>query len=96
MFRCFALMIMFAAPAAAQDKAALCATSGEIVDAAVTARTAGASERAARMSVTKGLPADKANFKPAVEPIVEWVYTLDQAQLGDGVSKSYVTACLAQ
>ncbi|MEO3415705.1 DNA primase [Roseovarius sp. CAU 1744] len=90
------LAIPIALPASAQDKETLCATSGEIVDAAVAERLGGADEQSASGNVIESLPDDKANFKPAVEPLVEWVYTLEKEQLTDEVAKSYVLACLSQ
>lgn len=100
MYRFTALIALLALPLAtpliAQDKEMLCATSGEIVDAAVAERLGGADEQSASKNVAEALPDDKANFKPAVEHLVEWVYTLDKEQLTDEAGKSYVLACLSQ
>ena len=93
----FALVIPFclmALPAVAQDKQTLCTTSAEIVDTAVTARADGAKERAVIRDITGTLDGDKAVFKPAVEPIVNWVYTLPEDQLTDEVATVYKDTCL--
>lgn len=96
MIRITAMLCLLATPLAAQDKEMLCATSGEIVDLAVAERVGGADEGTAVKSVSAALPDDKAKFKPAVEPLVQWVYTLEAGQLTDDVAKSYIDACLAQ
>lgn len=100
MFRftfCIACLVMpLAVPAAAQDNTALCSTSGEIVDAAVTARADGTDSTKTTRAIAKTLTGDKKPFKAAVRLIVDWVYTLDEAQLNKEVAASYVEACLAQ
>ncbi len=96
MLRTTALIALLASPAVAQDKEELCTTSGEIVDAAVAERLGGADEQSAADNVADALPDDKANFKPAVEPLVEWIYTLEKEQLTEEAAKSYVLACLSQ
>ena len=96
MIRITAILCLLATPLAAQDKETLCATSGEIVDLAVAERVGGADEGTAVKSVSAALPDDKAKFKPAVGPIVQWVYTLEADKLTDEVARSYVAACLAQ
>ena len=35
-------------------------------------------------------------YAPAVQPLVDWVYSLDEAQLAEDVAGSYVTQCEAQ
>lgn len=100
MFRLTALIALLATPMATpvigQDKETLCNTSGEIVDAAVAERLGGADEQSATRNVADALPDDKASFKPAVEHLVQWVYTLEKEQLTDEAAKSYVLACLSQ
>ncbi|WP_306113575.1 MULTISPECIES: hypothetical protein [unclassified Roseovarius] len=100
MIRSTALAALFvlpmAAPVFAQDKETLCNTSGEIVDAAVAERLGGADEQSATRNVADALPDEKANFKPAVEHLVQWVYTLEKEQLTEEAAKSYVLACLSQ
>lgn len=96
LIRTTALVALLATSLSAQDKAALCDIQGEIVDAAVAERVGGADAQSATDNVAEALPDDQANFKPAVEPIVQWVYTLEADQLTDEVAASYVTACMAQ
>lgn len=96
MLRFTALLAFMATPLAAQDKDVLCNTSGEIVGTAVAERIGGADETTAIRNVEEALPDDKANFRPAVEPIVQWVYTLEPEELTDEVAASYVAACFAQ
>ena len=90
------LAIPMASPAVAQDKDVLCATSGEIVGAAVTARADGTDSPTAIRAISKTLKGDQKPFRAAVQPIVDWVFTLDEAQLNDEVATSYVAACLSQ
>ena len=96
MFRTTLLIALLATPLAAQDKEMLCTTSAEIVDAAVAERIGGADEETARDNVVEALPDDKANFAPAVQPLVEWVYTLEVEQLTEEVGEAYAEACMAQ
>ena len=93
-FALLLLALMLASPLAAQDKQTLCAVSADIVDAAVTARAGGAGDGAAIRQIADGLNGDKAAFKPAVEPIVNWVYTLPEDQLDGKVAEVYKETCL--
>ncbi|WP_294622836.1 DNA primase [uncultured Roseovarius sp.] len=88
--------LCLAAPVMAQDKESLCATSAEIVDSAVEARQDGMRQKKAIRTIGEGLEGDAAIYKPAVEPIVNWVYTLEEDQLTDEVAATYEEACLAQ
>ena len=84
-------------PLMAQDKTDLCHTTGAITKAAVVARVDGLNAPDTTQSIIQSLPNDKDGFKPAVSPIVDWVYTLPKDQLDDDtVSKAYVAACLGQ
>lgn len=96
MFRTAVLLLLLTTPAFAQDKETLCTTSGEIVDAAVAERVGGADEGSAKRNVEDALPDEKASFRPAVEPLVQWVYTLEKEQLTEEAAKAYVLACLSQ
>lgn len=100
MLRIIALFTLLAAPVAAQDaaqdKEMICNVSGEIVGAGVAERLGGADEATAISAVEDWLTEDKAKFKPAVEPLVQWVYTLEVDQLTDEAATSYVLACLTQ
>ncbi|WP_306152913.1 DNA primase [Roseovarius sp. MMSF_3281] len=88
--------LLLASPLAAQDKASICANSAKIVDSAVAERTSGADQQQAIGTIGDGLEGDAAIYKPAVEPIVNWVYTLEEGQLNEEVGQTYEKACLAQ
>lgn len=88
--------LVMALPMTATAQNPICAPTGEIVAAAVEARKAGQGAEAARAGITEGLEGDKAQFIPAVQPIVDWVYELPQADLEKDVAGSWVTQCEAQ
>ena len=95
-FAALLLALCLAAPVMAQDKESLCATSAGIVDSAVEARQEGMRQKKAIRTIGSGLEGDAAIYKPAVEPIVNWVYDLEEGQLTDEVGATYEKACLAQ
>ena len=88
--------LVFATPLVAQDKESICSTSAGIVDAAVDARSDGMGQEEAKTTIGNGLEGDAAIYKAAVQPIVNWVYGLEEAQLSDEVGATYEKACLAQ
>lgn len=88
--------LFLATPVLAQDKEDICATSAGIVDLAVEARGDGIDQKNAIGTIGDGLEGDAAIYKPAVEPIVNWVYTLDEDLLNDDVGASYEKACMEQ
>lgn len=95
--RRFALIVtLLVLPIAAQAENPICATSGDIVTAAVEARGAGSTSPEAIKAISADYTGDKSRYQPAVQPLVDWVYSLSDEQLGDGVSEAYVAACLAQ
>lgn len=96
MFRFVFPMLFIATPLVAQDKEQLCATSAEIAGLAVVERVAGEESAKTIKAITADLDGDKANYAGAVQPIVEWVYTLPEDQLSDEVATAYAAACLAQ
>jgi len=87
---------LFAAPTLVQANEELCKVSAEIAGAAVVERAAGAEPDAAIKAVTDGLDGPAESYAAAVQPIVEWVYTLPDDQLTDEVATAYELACLAQ
>ena len=89
-------VLVLAFPAFAQDADELCTVSSEIAGAAVVERNAGEPQDTAISAITADLDGVSANYAAAVQPIVEWVYTLPQEQLTDEVAVAYKTACLAQ
>ena len=95
--RRFALIAtLLALPITAQAENPICATSGEIVKAAVEARGAGTASPEAIETISAEYNGDKARYQNAVQPLVDWVYSLSEDQLGDGVAEAYLAACLAQ
>lgn len=93
-------LVLLAMPALAQDpaqdKAELCKVTSGIAGDAVSARGAGATEAATIAAITADLPATGTDYTSAVQPIVEWVYTLPEEQLTDEVQAAYQAACLEQ
>ncbi len=96
MLRTTICLLFLAAPVMAQDKADLCRVSSDIVGAAVIERQNGQAADMAVKAVVASLPEEQSAYEAAVQPIVEWVYTLPQDQLGDEVATSYQAACLEQ
>ncbi|SLN41163.1 hypothetical protein ROG8370_01718 [Roseovarius gaetbuli] len=95
--RRFALIAtLLALPMTAQAENPMCATSGDIVTAAVEARGAGIESPEAIEAISAGYTGDEARYQNAVQPLVDWVYSLSEEQLGDGVAEAYLAACLAQ
>lgn len=90
-----AVALIAATPIAAQDKQDLCENTAMIVDDAVTARADGASAQDAASTVRDTMDTDSA-YTGAVQPIVDWVYTLPEDQLTDAVAVAYKEQCLAQ
>jgi hypothetical protein len=88
--------LLVASPLAAQDQKTVCATSADIVDSAVEARRDGVRQRKAIRTIGNDLAGDAAPYKAAVEPIVNWVYTLEDEQMSQDVAAAYEKACLAQ
>ena len=74
----------------------ICAPTGEIVARAVEARKSGEEAPAAISAISAEMTGDMALYAPAVQPLVDWVYSLEEAQLAEDVAGSYVTQCAAQ
>jgi hypothetical protein len=91
-----AIALTVLAPGAWASKARDCAAQGEVVAAVVAARQAGASAEAAGQQVAGALKGRAADYAPALPYLVEWVYSLEPAQLGPAVAESYEAACRAQ
>ncbi len=87
---------LLALPMTAQAENPMCDTSGDIVKAAVEARGAGSTSPKAIEEISAEYTGDKARYQAAVQPLVDWVYSLSEDQLGDGVAEAYIAACLAQ
>jgi hypothetical protein len=87
---------LLALPIAAQAETPICATSGDIVKAGVDARVAGTASAEAIKTISASYTGDMERYQNAVQPLVDWVYSLPEEQLDDGVAEAYVAACLAQ
>ncbi len=94
MLRLTLAFTLLATPLAALDKATLCGTSAEIVDAAVNARLDGKAKRGAIRSIKRSLSEEQAGFKPAVQPLVEWVYSEPDENMRPELATSYNETCL--
>ncbi|MGQ3486849.1 DNA primase [Roseovarius pacificus] len=92
----FAAAFLMATPVAAQDKEAMCDKTAAIVGKAVASRADGAAAEATVKAVTGSIDDADARYRPAVQPIVDWVYTLPEELLSDEVEVSYKEQCLAQ
>ena len=79
---------------------------GQRTPRSTNGRTWGSSDRASRRAgstspkaieeISAEYTGDKARYQAAVQPLVDWVYSLSEDQLGDGVAEAYIAACLAQ
>ncbi|PVA10251.1 DNA primase [Pelagivirga sediminicola] len=90
-----ALVILSTAPTlAAADSAENCAATSAIVAEAVSLRADGATQAAATR--TLGAADIDGKYLPAVQPLVEWVYTLPEDQLTAAAPTAFEAACLKQ
>ncbi|MCQ0092085.1 hypothetical protein [Roseovarius sp. M141] len=90
-----ALLILTAAPTLAADSAAKnCAVTSGIVDDAVALRAKGSAQADTIAALTAG-DLD-ARFVPAIQPLVDWVYTLPSDQLTGEAAAAFKAACLQQ
>lgn len=83
-------------PLSATAQNPICAPTGEIVARAVEARKDGQEAPEAITTISADMTGEMAPYEPAVQPLVDWVYTLDAAELSKDVAGSYVTQCEAQ
>ena len=90
-----AVALIVTTPVAAQDKQDLCENTAVMVGDAVIARADGATAQDAARTVRDNVDAGS-DYKGAVQPIVDWVYTLPEEQLTEAVSAAYKEQCLAQ
>lgn len=93
------LSCALAAPAAAaaetaDQKKARCAAQAGIVDRAVESRAGGAGIARTRAMLESGDEAVEAVYAPAVGPLVDWVYSLDEGELTAAAADAFETACL--
>ena len=83
-------------PYAATAQNPICKPTGRIVAAAVEARKAGQTADTTRETIVAGLTDTQAGFAPTVQPLVDWVYELSEADLAKDVAGSWVVQCEAQ
>ncbi|WP_417729416.1 DNA primase [Roseovarius sp.] len=83
-------------PVMANAENPMCAPTGEIVARAVEARTSGQGAPGAITAIAAEMTGEMASYAPAVQPLVDWVYSLTEAQMSEDVAGSYVTQCEAQ
>ena len=91
-----ALVLCTVTPQAATAQNPICAPTGEIVAAAVEARKSGEGARAAKAGIRRGLSDALQAYAPAVQPLVDWVYELPEADLHKDVAGAWVAQCEAQ
>ncbi len=90
-----ALLILTAAPALAASNAAEdCAVTAAIVADAAAQCAKGSAQSDTLATLTAGDL--QARFVPAVQPLVEWVYTLPADQLTDEAAAAFEAACREQ
>ena len=99
MFRfALAALILTALPLHAEEGSVAkehCAATKGIVASAVEMRVDGKKAKRVKKSLTKGDGAVDAKYTDTVAPLVDWVFTLDEAQLDQGVAEAYEKQCLA-
>lgn len=87
-------LILLPLGAAAQNP--ICAPTGEIVQSAVDARRSGQDAASATQEIRALQTGERAGYVEAVQPLVDWVYTLDETQLAQDVAGAWVAQCEAQ
>lgn len=91
------ICVLAAMPAFAEvtaEKKANCAATAEIVAAAIKMRGAGANAERVKADLTGGSAAVDAKYTRSVEPLVDWVFTLDDATMAANVPAAYEQQCL--
>ncbi len=91
----YAVLILIAAPTLAAGSATEnCAATASIVADAVAQRVAGSAQADTLTTLSEGDM--DARFVPAIQPLVEWVYTLPSDQLTGEAAAAFEAACLKQ
>jgi len=90
-----AVLIMTSAPAVASGSPAKdCAVTADVVADAVAQRANGGAQADTLAALTASDL--EARFVPAVQPLVDWVYTLPIDQLTEDAAAAFKAACLEQ
>lgn len=72
-----------------------CAATAGVVASAIEMRAGGAGAVKVKQGLTKGDNAVDAKYIEAVGPIVDWVFTLDDATMAADVPTAYEQQCLS-
>lgn len=83
-------------PITAMAENPICAPTGEIVGRAVEARKSGENAPDSIKAISADMTGDLAAYEPAVQPLVDWVYSLTETEMTEDVAGSYITQCEAQ
>ncbi|WP_435311659.1 hypothetical protein [Primorskyibacter sedentarius] len=85
-----------AAPAMAQsDKATECGIQADLFQLVADLRRDGKRKGRALRTTRAALTDTNRKYEAAVEPMVEYIYAVDKAQLGDDVRTQYLEQCMA-
>ncbi len=82
-----------AAPAFAQSGNDECALQADIVMRLVEARQDGSDAAGAQSAVAQDLSGDAEKYAETVPLMAEWIYSLDDAQLGPAIGEAWATQC---
>ena len=77
------------------QKAERCAEQGAIATRIVAARQDGAAAQEATSALTSADSGVAARFRPTVAPLVEWIYSLPEAQLSADIGAALEQQCMA-
>lgn len=88
--------ILTCLPAAGFAANADCEILGNIVNDIVAERQGGAAVEDAMLAVAEDYTGNKERFHAGIPPLAEWVYSLPEDQLADGVGAAYQAACESQ
>ncbi|MFN3210127.1 MAG: hypothetical protein ACE369_14205 [Roseovarius sp.] len=84
---------------AAADKAALCTATAQVVHDAARARATGKQAARIKRDLTRGPDRVEDRLLPMVDPLVDWVFTVDAGDLGapgaaERVTEWYRAGCM--
>lgn len=71
-----------------------CSATKQILSVAIKGRKAGLTARSLKSQLTTGRAAVAEKYRPTVAPLVDLVFTLDQARLTEQTAADYETQCL--
>ncbi|MEN8683798.1 hypothetical protein [Marivita sp.] len=91
-----ALTLSLAVPAMAQDKEAECRKIGQIATNIMTERKNGSNARRAERRILRNIPNKSKNDEVLAVQLVDWIYSLPEAQLTPEVSNALYQTCMSQ